>query len=33
VFSVLYLGESLHWKHAVGFSLIALGAWVIFEKW
>jgi uncharacterized protein (DUF486 family) len=33
VFSVLYLGESLHWKHAVGFSLIALGAWVIFKKW
>jgi uncharacterized protein (DUF486 family) len=33
IFSVLYLGEPLHWKHALGFSLIALGAWVIFKQW
>jgi uncharacterized protein (DUF486 family) len=30
VFSVTYLGESLHWNHAVGFGLIALGAWFVF---
>ena len=30
VFSVFYLGEPLHWKHAVGFTLIAAGAAVIF---
>ena len=29
-FSVTYLGESLHWNHAVGFGLIALGAWFVF---
>jgi uncharacterized protein len=30
VFSVAYLGESLQWNHAVGFGLIALGAWFVF---
>ena len=32
-FSVLYLKESLSWNHAVGFALIAAGAWFIFQKW
>jgi uncharacterized protein (DUF486 family) len=31
-FSVWYLGESLHWNHAVGFALIVLGAWFVFLK-
>ena len=30
VFSIWYLGEPLHWKHALGFTLIAAGAAVIF---
>ena len=30
MFSVWYLGEALHWNHAVGFSLIVLGAWFVF---
>jgi uncharacterized protein (DUF486 family) len=30
-FSVLYLGESLTWKHAVGFALIAAGAGLVFS--
>jgi uncharacterized protein len=30
VFSVMYLGESLTWRHGVGFSLIAAGACFIF---
>ena len=29
-FSVLWLGEQLTLNHAVGFALIALGAWFIF---
>ena len=29
-FSVLWLGESLTLNHALGFALIALGAWFIF---
>ena len=33
VFSVLYLKEPLGWNHAVGFSLIALGGFFIFQKW
>lgn len=33
VFSVLYLKEPLGWNHALGFGLIALGAFVIFHKW
>ena len=33
VFSVVYLKEQLGWNHAVGFALIALGAFFIFQKW
>lgn len=33
VFSVLYLREPLGWNHAVGFGLIALGAYFIFHRW
>lgn len=33
VFSLLYLKEPLGWNHAVGFSLIALGAFFVFQKW
>jgi uncharacterized protein (DUF486 family) len=32
-FSVLYLKEPLGWNHAIGFALIAGGAWFIFQKW
>jgi uncharacterized protein (DUF486 family) len=32
-FSVLYLKEPFGWNHAIGFSLIALGAFFIFQKW
>jgi uncharacterized protein (DUF486 family) len=32
MFSIWYLGEALHWNHAVGFALIALGAWFVFLK-
>ena len=31
VFSVWVLKEPLGWNHAVGFGLIALGAWFIFQ--
>ena len=30
-FSVFYLGETLTWNHAVGFGLIAAGAFFVFE--
>jgi uncharacterized protein (DUF486 family) len=33
VFSVWYLGEPLHWKHAAGFALILAGAFCIFHTW
>jgi uncharacterized protein len=33
VFSALYLGEAFRWNHALGFALIAAGAFFIFEKW
>lgn len=33
VFSIWYLGEPLNWNHAVGFALIALGAFFIFHRW
>lgn len=33
VFSHVYLGESLGWNHAIGFGLIGLGAYFIFQKW
>jgi uncharacterized protein (DUF486 family) len=32
-FSVTYLKEQLGWNHAVGFALIALGAFFVFQKW
>ena len=31
-FSVLYLKEPLGWNHAIGFSLIAAGAFFIFQR-
>ena len=33
VFSATYLGEGLGWNHAVGFALIAAGAFFIFHPW
>ncbi|HLL27181.1 MAG TPA: DMT family protein [Xanthobacteraceae bacterium] len=33
VFSVLYLGEAFRWNHALGFALIAVGSFFVFEKW
>lgn len=33
LFSTFWLGESVRWNHITGFSLIVLGAWVIFKKW
>jgi uncharacterized protein (DUF486 family) len=33
VFSVWVLKEPLGWNHLIGFSLIALGAWFVFQKW
>jgi uncharacterized protein (DUF486 family) len=32
-FSVFYLGEAFRWNYAVGFALIAAGAFFVFEKW
>ncbi|UOK69681.1 MULTISPECIES: DMT family protein [Ancylobacter] len=32
-FSVLWLKEPFHWNHLIGFALIALGAFFIFQKW
>uniref|UniRef100_Q07IY0 DMT family protein n=1 Tax=Rhodopseudomonas palustris (strain BisA53) TaxID=316055 RepID=Q07IY0_RHOP5 len=32
-FSVLYLKEPIGWNHALGFALIAAGAFCIFHKW
>jgi len=32
VFSVWFLGEPLRWNHAVGFALIAGGAFFVFLK-
>lgn len=32
IFSVLYLKEPLTWNHAVGFVLIAAGAWFVFRS-
>jgi len=31
VFSWAYLGERLTWQHGIGFTLIALGAWFVFQ--
>jgi hypothetical protein len=33
VFSVLYLGETFRWSQALGFALIAAGAYFVFEQW
>ena len=33
VFSVWYLGEPIRANHAIGFVLIAAGAWFVFQKW
>lgn len=30
-FSVLYLGQKITWNHAIGFALIALGAFFVFR--
>ncbi len=32
-FSVLYLKEPLAWNHVIGFTLIAAGAFFVFQKW
>ena len=32
-FSVLYLREPLGWNHAVGFAMIAGGAFMVFQRW
>jgi uncharacterized protein (DUF486 family) len=32
-FSLLYLKEPLAWNHAIGFALIAAGAFFVFQKW
>jgi uncharacterized protein len=32
-FSTFYLKEPLAWNHALGFALIAGGAFLIFHKW
>jgi uncharacterized protein (DUF486 family) len=32
-FSVLYLKQPLAWNHALGFALIAAGAFLIFHRW
>jgi uncharacterized protein (DUF486 family) len=32
-FSVFYLGEPFRWNYALGFAMIAGGAYFIFEKW
>jgi len=32
-FSVAYLKEPVGWNHAIGFVLIACGAYFIFQKW
>lgn len=32
-FSIVYLKEQFSWNHALGFALIALGAFFVFQKW
>jgi uncharacterized protein (DUF486 family) len=32
-FAILYLKEPLGWNHAIGFALIAAGAFFIFHEW
>jgi uncharacterized protein (DUF486 family) len=31
IFSMLYLGQKLTINHAIGFALIAAGAWFVFR--
>jgi len=31
IFSVVYLKEEISWNIAIGFALIALGAWFVFR--
>ena len=33
VFSTLYLGEAIRWNHALAFACIALGGFLLFQKW
>jgi uncharacterized protein (DUF486 family) len=33
VFSIVYLKEPFAWNHAIGFALIAAGAFFVFQKW
>ena len=33
IFSLLYLKETFGWNHLIGFSLIAIGAFFVFQKW
>lgn len=33
VFSVAWLGEPIRLNHAIGFALIAAGAWFVFQEW
>lgn len=32
-FSIVYLKEAFTWNYAMGFALIALGAFFVFQKW
>jgi len=32
-FSIIYLNEPISWNYAVGFALIAVGAFFVFQKW
>ena len=32
-FSIVYLNEPISWNYAVGFALIAVGAFFVFQKW
>ena len=32
-FSILYLKEPMTWNYALGFALIAAGAFFVFQKW
>jgi uncharacterized protein len=32
-FSTVYLKEAIAWNHAIGFALIAAGAFFVFQKW
>ena len=32
-FSIFYLNEPIGWNHAIGFALIALGAFFVFQQW